>query len=188
MWTKTVDERLKNHFQMTDSKDAFNAEMHKAYNDFEHALTHLLGYEQVQKGTIYMCSSKNATQNNHLAIEGQFTDILSALKQSSLLHWLYFRCLLLEKDNNNKLGILADQGLVNGHIEMYSHPLDRIVLRRWQKAKKSAGHLKPVLCSPNTIECEANMFARLRLLMRMKKSFGQKSMIHACLGSIVICI
>lgn len=91
MWTKTVDERLKNHFQMTDSKDAFNAEMHKASNDFEHALTHLLGYEQVQKGTIYMCSSKNETQNNHLAIEGQFTDTINALKQSPLLHWLYFR-------------------------------------------------------------------------------------------------
>lgn len=103
MRTKTVDERLKNHFQMTDSKDAFNAEMHKAYNDFEHALTHLLGSEQVQKGTIYMCSSKNETQNNHLSIQGQFTDIINALKQSPLLHWLYFRCLLLEKDN--KLGI-----------------------------------------------------------------------------------
>ena len=126
VWSKTVDDSFRAAFpdeQMTQLWppqkktgkqsliDDLSATEKVAFEDYKQALTALLGAEGLKKGTIWKCIQKEATMNQHLAIQGKLQDVIQFLKEDTLATRHYFRC-LVESDST----IVANMGFNLGRL------------------------------------------------------------------------
>ena len=123
VWSKTVDDGFRKALQMTQLwpspentgeqaliEDLSAAEK-VAFEDYKQALTALLGAEGLKKGKIWKCIQKEATMNQHLAIQGKLQDVIQFLKEDTLATRHYFRC-LVESDSS----IVANMGFNLGRL------------------------------------------------------------------------
>ena len=137
VWTKTLDQSLKDAFLMEEihdntAADLLTGEELIAYNDFHRVLNDLLG-DAAGQGKILKCIQRQETINDHISVEGKLQDVLNALEESPWTARHYFRCLV------DRPGIQANLGFGRGNLPFYPGNLTtRVVMYIRQGTKRHA--------------------------------------------------
>ncbi len=137
VWTKTVDQSLKNAFDMEQihedkAADLLTGEELVAYNAFHRVLNNLLG-DAVGHGKILKCTQRQETINDHISVEGKLQDVLKVLEAHPWTARHYFRCLV------DRAGIQANLGFGKGNLPIYPGNLTtRVVMYIRQGTKNHA--------------------------------------------------